>query len=248
MTVNLLPVKSAEVRALMADLKHFAFEQNPGLADGSQTGVEIRKNFFHRDNVPDSLFMKGGVESVMTSFWFSAFRLGEGKGTYGYDLHSSIARSLPTFPERLLPVMPRKMLRKHNDFKHVIRNALHESLSTEIGISDDVREELDYSEIYTLRYLGKKIYRARSDTLKFADGDFVEVPPLESDYADQSVIWVQKPVEEDRMEDPVDAIELYTQFWDTVAPLNDTIDRDGFRIAAGAARRIIESLRTGSIE
>lgn len=235
----------------MSELKQFAFEQNPGFCEGLENGFEIRKTFFHRDQIPPTLFARYGREFSASSFMFNAFRMDTSgpKGSYAYNLSARTERSLDHFPARLLPAIRPEILRRYKGFKNVGHYALQERLTLKLGLGDEDPDELTTNETYTLSYRGRKVYKQHSENVLYGeDGNFVKIPTAESNFPDTPVIWVSRGIEHEKTDDPIDGILWNTEFWDVVTPASETMLVDEFRSGANAARTILTALRDGVFE
>lgn len=244
-----VPVKSKRVspRALLTELKSFAFEQSPGFADGSVTGYEVTKDFYFRDQVPLSFFKRVGREYRSTKFTFGAYRvIPDGHGSYAYQLSTSVERSLPEIPPLLVPHISPKKLKACSKGDPAKTGTVREMLSTALNISDFESDEISIQNAYTLSYMGRTLVNRDADAFTLdAEGDFINIPTIESDNNDDSM-FVHATIDHERI-DPVDGVLNSTNFWQLVEPLGVRMEIDTFNAGARAMRTIMSALRTGEV-
>lgn len=240
-------VKQIKPRILLAELKDFAFEQSPGFRNGAVTGFELGKEFYFRDEVPLSLFKRVGREYRSSKFNFGAYRMPlDGPRVYGYQLSTSIERSLPGIPPLLLPHIPPKKVATITKGDSAKSGMIREVLSTALYISDYEPNSVSIQNCYTLSYMGKTLLNRDADSFSLeAEGDFVDIPSAESKDGNPAM-FVYEPITHEQI-GGADGVVNGINFWDVIEPLDARMEIDSFNAGARAIRTIVNALRTGEV-
>jgi hypothetical protein len=242
-------VKRIEAVGLHGDMKQFAFDQSVGLREGTHSGYEVTRTFWHFDpmsrlRTTDEI----SVEACRSTFYFSIFRMGGNrqKPMYKYDLEATLCRTLPGLPALLLSRLDPEIREEHSDFAEISPGALEQTMVARYETSDFELGEIAADIRYSLSYLGDEIHVSTEQHIMYGqDVELVQIPGLEATDEEACVI-VPPPILEERYS-PVDGIINDANFWEIVNPMTEVEATDEYRAGAAAIRGILHALKTGEI-
>ncbi len=248
-------VTRAEARALLVDLKKFAFSLSPEFERAETAGIESTRTVLHDDPVPKELLLTMEPDFAKTTFGFKAWRVPpvRRKRSFGYRIWTTVEQSLHGLDPTSL-----QLIEEYNPENTVFLDTI-----TEGALTEERKAEFDLSD-HELRTISPIVTRTlRLNSEAFADGSIVVYRSTTDEILSESnygllgdepeenlhstavkPVTVSNDIEHERIS-PTDGEHTEKLFWEAVEPVKEQFDSGGvpYMSAVHQIRYILQGLR-----